>query len=82
MYVFRACTHRLLAGNTQRIAKLIALKADYETLTLITRSDNPAAEAYDWDDKVLQLRSKYVAWNMYQTCTDIDVWTMFSTCTV
>jgi hypothetical protein len=51
---------RLLAGNTQRIAKLLATKADYETLHLITRSENPAAEAYDWDDKVLDLRNKYL----------------------
>jgi hypothetical protein len=51
---------RLLAGNTQRIAKLLATKADYETLHLITRSENPASEAYDWDDKVLDLRNKYL----------------------
>jgi len=48
---------RYLAGNTQRIAKLVCTKADFEVIRRIVVSTEP--ELVDWDEEVNKLRAKY-----------------------
>ncbi len=48
---------RYLAGNTQRIAKLLATKADFEVIRKIVTHTDPAT--VDWDDEVNVLRNKF-----------------------
>ncbi|KAG5189909.1 hypothetical protein JKP88DRAFT_286456 [Tribonema minus] len=52
---------RVLAGNTQRVAKLIAAKADYEVIRLVSRAEDPGAEGHDWDARVETLRGAFLA---------------------
>ncbi|CAM9270644.1 unnamed protein product, partial [Chrysoparadoxa australica] len=52
---------RSLAGDMQRIGKLIAQKADYEVIREINKSEKPEDEAEGWDDRVLLLRGQYLA---------------------
>lgn len=40
-----------LAGNTQRVAKLLTVKADYEVIRELSRLDNPEQSGHDWDDR-------------------------------
>jgi len=48
---------RYLAGNTQRIAKLVCTKADFEVIRKIVVSNDPAT--IDWDEEVGKLRTRY-----------------------
>ena len=48
---------RYLAGNTQRIAKLIATKADFEVIRKIVNHSDPAL--VDWDAEVNTLRATF-----------------------
>ena len=48
---------RYLAGNTQRIAKLLATKADFEVIRRIVVHSDPAS--FDWDAEVTALRTDY-----------------------
>lgn len=38
-----------LAGDMQRVAKLLATKADYEVIREIAKLDNPEQATEDWD---------------------------------
>ncbi|GMH78339.1 hypothetical protein TL16_g07764 [Triparma laevis f. inornata] len=48
---------RYLAGNTQRIAKLIATKADFEVIRKIVNHSDPTT--VDWDDEVVTYRNSF-----------------------
>jgi hypothetical protein len=48
---------RYLAGNTQRIAKLVCTKADFEVIRKIVMSNDPTT--VDWDEDVNKLRARY-----------------------
>lgn len=49
---------RYLAGNTQRIAKLIATKADFEVIRKIVMATDPATT--DWDVEVTSYRNSFL----------------------
>ncbi|GMH55713.1 hypothetical protein TrST_g11605 [Triparma strigata] len=48
---------RYLAGNTQRIAKLVATKADFEVIRKIVSHSDPTT--VDWDEEVTTYRNSF-----------------------
>ncbi|CAM9323103.1 unnamed protein product, partial [Discosporangium mesarthrocarpum] len=50
-----------LAGDMQRVAKLISTKADYEVIREIAKLDNPETSGFDWDERVEHLRQTFMA---------------------
>ena len=40
-----------LAGNMQRVAKLIAVKADYEVIRELSKLEDPEHADHDWDER-------------------------------
>jgi len=47
-----------LAGNSVRIAKFLAIRADFETIKQISANKHPENE--DWDQKVVAFRERYL----------------------
>ncbi|CBN79691.1 hypothetical protein Esi_0368_0016 [Ectocarpus siliculosus] len=45
-----------LAGDMQRVAKLMAVKADYEVIRELAKLDTPEQTGQDWDERVEFLR--------------------------
>ncbi|CAM9882375.1 unnamed protein product, partial [Phaeothamnion confervicola] len=48
-----------VAGNLQRVAKLVAAKADHTVLARLTAAHDPTAADVDWDAKVMSLRESF-----------------------
>lgn len=40
-----------LAGDMQRVAKLLATKADYEVIREVAKLDTPEQTGHDWDER-------------------------------
>jgi hypothetical protein len=49
---------RALAGNTQRVAKLIAAQADYAVICSISKHRSPEKAGQNWDESVIEERER------------------------
>ncbi|CBN73819.1 hypothetical protein Esi_0007_0108 [Ectocarpus siliculosus] len=59
-FVLTVELQQYIAGNTQRVAKLICQKADFEVIQKLTASTNIEKGAQDWDRRVQSMRGSFL----------------------
>ncbi|CAM9243513.1 unnamed protein product, partial [Ectocarpus fasciculatus] len=59
-FVLTVELQQYIAGNTQRVAKLICQKADFEVIQKLTASTNTEKGAQDWDRRVQNMRGSFL----------------------